>query len=298
MTVQSCSPRPCVTFDDPRWGHHVLEDDDVVRVLCPDGISSLLSSATDPVAITAVDASVDTSVGADQQPSVGYIMSSTSGTGFLGVYKKPGDGALSYQAKHAGAHLGVYASVDEAASVVAETRQSMGDYVRMRRPADERSLGVMPASPLPKNQLFLSARSNAGFEGVHFNGRMYTAQIRTGGKICFLGSYETAEWAATAYAVSKRARKESSEVLCSTESKVTHYRGYKLFLSASTSGYIGVRALTVPRKGLKRIRKPRYVATFGSGSGGTYCYLGTFDGKLEAALAYARHVNSLRRPPR
>ena len=118
-----------------------------------------------------------------------------------------------------------------------------------------------------------------GFLGVTTDKKRFTARLRHGGKIIYLGTFDTAEEAALA--VARRAvlaaQKGQSGHLTATEAwAAAHAEGLELLRSANgVTGFLGV---TTDKKRFRARLK----------QGDKLIHLGSFDTAEEAALAVAR----------
>ena len=124
-------------------------------------------------------------------------------------------------------------------------------------------------------RLHLSDRSSTGYVGVALNQGRYQARQKSGGKCTNLGRYDTAVEAAVAYA-----KHVASAGGGDDDDEEGMADDYELLPSSKNStGYLGVT-----------LTAGRYQARHKSG--GKKVNIGVYDTAVEAALAYARHVQS------
>ncbi|EOD21279.1 hypothetical protein EMIHUDRAFT_117274 [Emiliania huxleyi CCMP1516] len=135
-------------------------------------------------------------------------------------------------------------------------------------------------------------RNTTGYKNVTFNSsnKKFVAQVRDGGKRVYLGSFDTAEEAAVAYARSEYGRADAAKLLqpraapTAADAEVIRQaerEGLTLVTSGSSnSGYKGV-CYCPKRKGSKKYELAVRV-------GGKQVFLGMFATAEQAALFYAR----------
>ena len=205
-----------------------------------------------------------------------------SGPVFLGTFDTAVEAAVAY-AEHVQL-LGQDKKIAKHASVSeAEDGEEAGE--------DEAGGGVAGAGSI---RLHIAESSATGYRGVFQNGTRFQAKFRFDGKDTYIGSFGTAVEAAVAYA------KHALEHECSFGEQVgggecvAEAQGLRLHLAKGrhrngsksrkyTSGYVGVRTSTSG--------SGRYEARFKRK--GKQTHLGTFGTAVEAAVAYAAHVQSL-----
>ena len=147
-------------------------------------------------------------------------------------------------------------------------------------------------------RLHLSHQCKTGYRGVYPNHNRFAVVAKHGGKDkIFLGPFDTAIQGAVAYAkhLKERASGEWKEPDVMSEADVVQTKGlvkkaagYQLHISLkNSSGYLGVSKLGRNRwQANSEARKQRRGGKISS-------YIGGFDTAVEAAVAYARHVENL-----
>jgi hypothetical protein len=196
---------------------------------------------------------------------------------------------------HACGHVGkckktAVAGVVEEEEELEEVKEEEAEEAAEEQPAEV----VSEAEGL---QLHLSSRSRSGYLNVYQSSGRFHAQCTRAGECrhVYLGCFDTAVEAAVAYARHvqtigyKAPHGEAARGVAAEEEAeeqpgegVREAEGLKLLLSStSRSGYRGVYSTGT-----------RFYAQFGFHGGSNYINLGTFDSSVEAAVAYARHVQS------
>jgi len=197
---------------------------------------------------------------------------SKSKSGYFGVIKLPSgkyqaritiDGKLKY--------LGAfYATAKQAAKAYDK------EAIKLRRPFSKLNFPKKaPIGYTPIQQPLLS-RNTVGYRGVYKHGKMFRAHIRIiiGGKISYLGTYETAKEAAIAYDWAVLKANQSTSLLNFPDMvhnlDVEPKRKKK---KRSSTGYKGVA------NNGKKFQAKIYIS-------GKNTAIGTFDTAIQAALAY------------
>ena len=229
------------------------------------------------------------------------LRSGDSNTGYRGVFHRSESTASPYVAKvgHAGtlAYLGVFATAEEAALVVARSPEGQAAAAAAAAPPEPPPLTAEEALRQAEAEGLTLLRqessrysSSTGYKGVAVaSGRMkpYLAEVRRGGKKVFLGHFATAEEAALVYArtsevqaaVAAAAAPPSPPPMTAEEAlQQVEAEGLTLLRAEGRStGYKGVTVCANNRPYQAGVRRD-----------GKQAYLGCFATAEEAALVVAR----------
>ena len=215
---------------------------------------------------------------------VKLLCSEESPTGYLGVTQEEAEAkeaeppsSSSFVARHGSAKLGPYDTAVEAAVAYAKHVQKAKEAQApgVRAAAAERlRLGDSDDGPTPRQamglRLWMSEKSSSGYAGVRMKGIRYAAE--KGGVT--IGTYDTAVEAAVAYAQHVGEAPPTAPKAPRPNVQKQH-EGVNLHLSPqSSTGYLGVQEAS-PGRFWAQYKQER---------------LGIYDDVLDAAVAYARHV--------
>ena len=233
------------------------------------------------------------------------LLRSSNSSGYRGVV--PSGSRFMGRAGHNGhVQLGTFDTAEEAALAfarhVGKARNASDAAVAALKPKPPTAGAAVAAAAAEKLELVRSnnasgyrgvfpSRSRSRFEAIHFGGRGQRPERPRSREAVYLGTFDTAEEAALAYArhVGKARNASQAAAAALTPKPPTAdaaiaaaaAEGLQLVRSNNTSGYKGV----TPTLSRFRVRE-----------GHGHVSLGTFDTAEEAALAYARHLKGAEKP--
>jgi len=222
------------------------------------------------------------------------VQSASNETGFKGVYKNGGkyEAKIRENGKHR--HLGNLATPEEAALCYAR-------YIRAQRAAAEAAQArIAVPQPLTADEaraaaaaeglvLVPSASGQTGFKGVRKKDGRYDVLIRENGKQRYIGTFATPEEAALCYARRVGAERAAAEAAQAPQQPLTADEAR----AAATAEGLELVLSAKSKTGFKGVSKDGGKYKVEITENGKSRYLGNFATPEEAALCYARHVNTL-----
>jgi hypothetical protein len=193
-------------------------------------------------------------------------------TCYLGTFATPEEAALWY-ARHAGAER---AAAEAAEASVAGPRPLTADEARAAAAAE--GLELVPSSS-----------GQTGFKGVRKKDGRYDVLIRENGKQRYIGTFVTPEEAALCYARRVGAERAAAEAAQAPQQPLTADEAR----AAATAEGLELVLSAKSKTGFKGVSKDGGKYKVEITENGTSRHLGNFATPEEAALCYARHVNTL-----
>ena len=233
------------------------------------------------------------------------VPSSSSETGFRGVYNTGGKYRVGFDDNGKTRHLGIFATPEEAALCYA---RHVGAERAAAEAAGERGKGPQPltanearaaaaavraAAAAEGLELVPSSSNQTGFRGVSKNHDKYRAELKSSGKRYHLGMFATPEEAALSYARHIGAERAAAEAVEARGKGLDLLTANEARAAAAAEGLELVPSSS-SETGFKGVYKSRakYEASFNDTR--KKRFLGMFATPEEAALCYARYIGAER----